>query len=615
MNDYFSQHRFPEEIKTMSYEELELLSFEVRDFLVESVSKTGGHLASNLGAVELTIALLKVFDPPKDKIIWDVGHQSYVYKLLTGRHEGFGRLRQLGGMSGFPKSCESDYDVFDTGHASNSISFAQGLAKARDLRKEEYEVISVIGDGAMSGGMAFEALNNATHIGTKQIVILNDNGMSIAPNNGGLSAYLGRIRGTKKYADLKKAIKMKLSRMPVVGPGVISGIHNTKQTIKFAVLEEGIIFEELGMKYLGPIDGHDIQELTDVLELAKEESGPVLIHINTKKGKGYSKAEENPDVCPGIGPLDPVTGKPNASSGMTYSKIFGETLTQMAAADDKVIAISAAMIDGTGLVPFQKKYPERIFDMGIAEEHAVTFAAGMAKAGLRPYVAIYSTFLQRAYDQILEDICLQGLPVVLCIDRAGAVGADGETHQGIFDLSYLSSMPGMTVLAPKDGAEFTKMLKMTETMTGPCAIRYPRGAAPQLGDAPLTELKAEKMCKGSDCVIWAVGSMVETAVKTEELLREKGISSSVYNARTVTPLDIETLKDSVGNKKLLVTLEDNVISGGFGEKINNALSQEDVRIINLGWPDCFVEHGSVSELKERYALDERSIAERIAKEL
>ena len=600
----------------MSYEELELLSFEVRDFLVESVSKTGGHLASNLGAVELTIALLRSFDPPRDKVIWDVGHQSYVYKLLTGRHEQFAHLRQLDGMSGFPKTCESDYDIFDTGHASNSISFGQGLAKARDISKEKYQVVSVIGDGAMSGGMAFEALNNMVHVGSKQIIILNDNGMSISRNNGGLSAYLGRIRGTRKYTNLNKNIKQKLGRMPVVGPRVISGIHNTKQTIKFAVLEDGMIFEELGLKYFGPIDGHNIQELTDVLDLAKEVSGPVLIHICTKKGRGYSKAEENPDVFHGIGPFDPETGNVlSSSTAPSYSKVFGDKLTEMAASNDKIIAISAAMVDGTGLRGFEKKYPQRIFDMGIAEEHAVTFAAGMAKAGMKPFVAIYSTFLQRAYDQIIEDIALQKLPVVLCIDRAGVVGADGETHQGIFDISYLSSMPEMTILAPKDGQELCRMLEYAEKAEGPCAIRYPRGQAAEINDEPFDDLTSEVLTEGKDCVIWAAGSMVETALAASEILKEQDIDAGVINARCLKPLDEGMLRRAAADHDLLITLEDNVLSGGMGEHINSILKNEDIRIINIGWPDKFIEHGSVSQLRKRYGLDEESIAERIKGEL
>lgn len=613
MNDYFAKHKFPEEIRNMSADDMELLCFEVRDFLVESVSKTGGHLASNLGSVELTIALLKVFDPPEDKIIWDVGHQSYVYKLLTGRHREFGNLRQLDGMSGFPKTCESPYDVFDTGHASNSISLGQGLAKARDLMGDSYSVVSVIGDGAMSGGMAFEALNNMMNVGAKQIVILNDNGMSISPSNSGLSAYLGRIRGTRKYANLKKNIKKRLRSVPVVGNGVITGIHNTKETIKFAVIDDGMVFEELGMKYLGPVDGHSIEDLTEVLEVAKEASGPVLIHIKTMKGKGYSKAEENPDVFHGIGPFDTVTGKPLAStSDPSYSKVFGSKICAMAEKDERIVAVSAAMIDGTGLAGFAERFPERMFDTGIAEEHAVTFAAGLAKVGLRPFVAIYSTFLQRAYDQIMEDVCLQKLPVVLCIDRAGAVGADGETHQGIFDLSYLTTMPGLTVLAPKDGAELEKMLEYAHGLDAPCAIRYPRGAAPKINDAPLEGLAPEKLAGGTDCVIWAAGSMVETALKAAKLLEERGISCAVYNARCVHPLDEEAIRASAEGRKLLVTLEDNVLSGGFGEKLDAVLLNEYIEIMNLAWPDRFIEHGSVSQLRKRYGLDEGSVAERIA---
>ena len=615
MSKYFDNHKFPDEIKIMSSEELELLTFEVRDFLIEKVSKTGGHLASNLGAVELTIALLKVFNPPEDKIIWDVGHQSYVYKLLTGRHRMFDTLRQLDGMSGFPKQCESEYDIFDTGHASNSISVGQGIAKGRDLAGDDYQVVSVIGDGAMTGGMAFEALNNMVSTDSKQIVILNDNGMSIAPNNSGLSAYLGRLRGTRKYANIKKSVKRQLGRVPVIGSGMVSGIHNTKETIKFAVIENGMVFEELGMKYFGPVDGHNIEELTEVLSLAKEAERPVIIHINTKKGRGYSKAEETPDVFHGIGPFDPDTGAVlKKSDSPSYSRVFGLKLTEMAAKDRRITAISAAMVDGTGLGTFAERYPDRTFDVGIAEEHAVDFAAGLARAGMRPFVCIYSTFLQRAYDQIIEDVCLQKLPVVFCIDRAGVVGADGETHQGVFDLSYLSSMPEMTIMAPKDGLELEKMMEEALAMETPCAIRYPRGEAPSMNDEPVEYGRSERLRSGDSCAIWAAGTMVGEALKAAELLSAQGIEAAVYNARYVKPLDEELIKKSAAETGFIVTAEDNVRSGGFGQRVASLLVNEDVKVLSFSWPDAFIEHGTTSQLFERYNLDGTSIAERIAEE-
>ncbi|MDY5606798.1 MAG: 1-deoxy-D-xylulose-5-phosphate synthase, partial [Lentihominibacter sp.] len=432
MNKYIASHVFPDELREMSYDELELLSYELRDFLVDSVSRTGGHLASNLGIVELTIALHRCFNTPEDKIVWDVGHQTYVHKILTGRMEGFENLRQLGGMSGFPKTSESEYDLFDTGHSSTSLSLGLGLAAARDMKGEDYKVVSVIGDGAMTGGIAYEALNNAGNMNTNFIVVLNDNGMSISPNTGGLSRSLGRITSTDKYIHMKTQVKKGFSKVPVIGESMISGIHNAKENIKYAVID-GILFEELGFKYIGPVDGHNIKEMCETLEHAKSIKGPVLIHAVTRKGKGYSKAEENPDVFHGIGAFDVETGKPTSKSkGESYSEVFGRKLTEMAGRDNRIVAVSAAMVSGVGLEGFRSSYPKRIFDVGIAEEHAVTFSAGMAKAGLRPYVAIYSSFLQRAYDQIIEDVCLQNLPITFCIDRAGVVGADGETHHGIF---------------------------------------------------------------------------------------------------------------------------------------------------------------------------------------
>jgi len=612
MNNYLSEHNFPEDLRTMDYDQLELLSYELRDFLIESVSKTGGHLASNLGIVELTIALHRCFDTPKDKIIWDVGHQSYVHKILTGRMKEFDSLRKFGGISGFPKTCESEYDVFDTGHSSTSISLGLGLATARDLSGDDYKVVSVIGDGAMTGGLAYEALNNAGSRNTNLIVILNDNGMSISQNTGGLSRSLERITSTDKYVHMKTTVKKGLSKVPVVGESVISGIHNAKKDIKYAVID-GILFEELGFKYIGPVDGHDIPELCQTLERAKKLSGPILVHAVTQKGKGYSQAERHPNVFHGIGAFDIDTGKPiGSSSGKSYSAVFGDKLIEMAEKDDRVIGISAAMTDGVGLECFCKKYPKRFFDVGIAEGHGVTFSAGLAKAGKRPYVAIYSSFLQRAYDQILEDVCLQNLPVTFCIDRAGVVGADGETHHGLFDLVYLRSMPGMTVFAPKDGAELEAMMEQSLQIDGPCAIRYPRGKAVDLGMPAAAEAgKSQRLKEGIDADIWAAGSMVNPALEASALLEEEGIYAGVVNIASVTPFDEEMLRTSSDTVPLIVTIEDGIVTGGVGESIRALTADCITKVVNLGWPDRFIEHGSHDELYRKYGLDAASIADTI----
>ena len=614
MSNYLSEHNFPEDLRTMDFDQLELLSYELRDFLVESVSKTGGHLASNLGIVELTIALHRCFDTPKDKIIWDVGHQSYVHKILTGRMDGFDNLRKYGGISGFPKACESEYDVFDTGHSSTSISLGLGLAAARDLRGDDYKVVSVIGDGAMTGGLAYEALNNAGSMNTNLIVVLNDNGMSISQNTGGLSSSLGRITSTDKYVHMKTTVKKGLSKVPVIGDSVISGIHNAKEDIKYAVID-GILFEELGFKYIGPVDGHDIRELCQTFQRAKGLKGPVLVHAVTQKGKGYTKAEKQPNVFHGIGAFDVETGKPVASSsGRSYSRVFGDKLIDMAYYDERIIAISAAMTDGVGLEEFSRTYPDRFFDVGIAEAHSTTFAAGLAKAGMRPYVAVYSSFLQRAYDQILEDVCLQNLPVTFCIDRAGVVGADGETHHGLFDMAYLRSMPNMTVLAPKDGPELEAMMDMSLSIDGPCAIRYPRGAAADLG-GPSAEIpgKAVRLKDGTDVDIWAAGNMAGPALEASAILEEEGFSAGVVNMASITPFDEEALNDSTENVPLIITIEDGIVTGGIGEHIKALAADGPAKVINLGWPDKFIEHGSQDELCRKYGLDKESIAEVIRK--
>lgn len=617
MSRYLKEHSFPHDLKTMDYDELELLTYEIRDFLVDNVSKTGGHLSSNLGVVELSIALHRTFDAPGDKLIWDVGHQTYIHKILTGRAERFPTLRQMGGMSGFPKSSDSPYDVFDTGHSSTSISLGLGMATARDLAGEDYDVVAVIGDGALTGGLSFEGLNNAGSRDTKMMVVLNDNGMSIAPNTGSLSKHLGRLRGSRKYISMKEHIKKNVSRLPLIGDGVVAGMQHARDYIKYAVIEDGVLFEELGLKYFGPIDGHDIREMCETFEMAREFDGPVLVHVMTRKGKGYSKAEADPGMYHGIGPFDMDTGKEKGkTAGMSYSRIFGNKLTKMAEDDTSIVAVSAAMTEGTGLETFGRKFPQRLFDVGIAEGHAVTFAAGLAKGGCRPFVAIYSTFLQRAYDQIMEDVCLQDLPVVFCIDRAGIVGADGETHHGIFDISYLQHMPNMTIMAPKDGKELEAMMEYSLTVKGPCAIRYPRGIAPELGKTnKIQKGKSHQLVRGGDAEIWALGSMAEKAVAAAELLKKKGISISVINMEFVKPPDREKLARSAEKYPLIITLEDNVLEGGAGETIKSVISGSNARIINIGWPDMFIEHGTCDELYRKYRMDAESIAERIEREL
>ncbi len=616
MNKYLENHQFPQDLKAMDYDELELLTYEIRDFLVESVSKTGGHLASNLGAVELSIALHKVFDSPKDKLIWDVGHQTYVHKILTGRASGFSGLRQLDGMSGFPKSKESPHDIFDTGHSSTSISLGLGMAVARDLNGEDYNVVSVIGDGAMTGGVAFEALNNVSSLNSKMIVILNDNEMSISKNTGGFPKYLSKLRGSGKYVSIKSQIKKNVSKVPVIGEGVVAGMKHARDSIKYAMID-GIMFEELGFKYFGPIDGHDIRELCETLELAKNYHKPVFIHVMTKKGKGYSKAEDRPDMFHGIGPFDMDTGLPLKKSSLpSYSNVFGNKLCEMADKDKRVTAVSAAMIDGTGLESFNKRFPKRMFDVGIAEGHAVTFAAGLAKAGLKPYVAVYSTFLQRAYDQIIEDVCLQELPVTFCIDRAGIVGADGETHHGIFDISYLRHIPNMTIMAPKDGDELEAMLEYSMQLDGPCAIRYPRGSAETIGKTNKIQIgKSHQLKRGTDVEIWSVGTMAKIVLEAADILKSNGISASVINVEFIKPLDKEKLEKSASKYPLIVTVEDNMVSGGFGESVKEYLKGNDLKVINVGWPDSFIEHGTADELYKKHGMDAKSIAERIIKEL
>lgn len=610
-------YQFPEDLKTMSERDLELLTYEIRDFLIEKVSKNGGHLASNLGVVELTIALHKVFESPKDKMVWDVGHQSYVHKVLTGRASCFDGLRCLNGISGFPKREESIHDMFDTGHSSNSISAAMGYAAARDLDSDDYSVIAIIGDGALTGGMAYEALNNAGSSQSKMIVVLNDNEMSISKNIGGISQHLSKLRASQTYLDFKKQLKKTLKGIPGVGEGLYNGFEHLRDSLKYAIVP-GAIFEQLGFKYFGPIDGHNIHDLVEVLSFAKMMEGPVLIHAITKKGKGYRNAETNPGKFHGIGAFDPTTGNVlTTSENLSFSTIFGNKLVQMANDHSKIVAVSAAMIDATGLGKFSQKFPDRIFDAGIAEAHAVTFAAGLAASGYRPVVAIYSTFLQRAYDQILIDVCMQNLPVIFAIDRAGNVGSDGETHHGVFDLSYLSQMPNMTVLAPKDGKELAAMMEYALTLKGPCAIRYPRGEAidctAQMG-CPAVDGTSERLQYGKDVELFAVGKMVPIALEACEKLRSRGVEAGLTNVRFIKPLDRGSILSAAEKVKKLVTLEDNILEGGYGSIVNRLLAEEgrlDVKVLNIGWPGQFIEQGSMEELFQKYGLDSESIAERV----
>ncbi|MBP3879193.1 MAG: 1-deoxy-D-xylulose-5-phosphate synthase [Lachnospiraceae bacterium] len=609
----------PQDIKKLSYDEMQILAGEIREFLIETISRTGGHLASNLGVVELTIAMYRVFDFPRDKVIWDVGHQAYTHKILSGRKEGFGALRQFGGMSGFPKRKESPFDVFDTGHSSTSISAGLGMVQARDILGEDYRVISVIGDGALTGGMAYEALNNAGGQKTNFIIILNDNNMSIAPNVGGMSTYLSELRAGEGYNQLKQNVSDSLKRVPYVGEPVVNVISRTKNTIK-QMFVPGMLFEDMGVTYLGPVDGHDIRKLTRIMREAKKIRRPVIIHVLTKKGKGYPPAEKNPEIFHGIGKFDIATGKPVKSAGQSYTGVFSDTICELASEDEKIVAVTAAMPEGTGLKAFAARYPKRFFDVGIAEQHAVTSAAGMAAAGLRPVVAVYSSFLQRAYDQILVDVCLQNLPVVFCIDRAGLVGADGETHQGIFDLTYLSSIPNMTVMAPKNCGELRDMIRFAFTLCSPVAVRYPRGKAYeglQEFAEPITYGRAEMLYEESDIALVAVGSMVSTAEHIRTKLKAKGYSCTLVNGRFIKPLDTDMIDRLAPNHNLIITLEENVKTGGFGERVTDYLKQRwpEVAVMNITLPDDYVEHGDVTKLRSVLGIDSDSIMEKIEKRL
>ncbi len=615
MLSLLKQIKGPEDIKALKEEELPELAKEIRQFLVQSLSQTGGHLASNLGVVELSIALHYVFNSPEDKIIWDVGHQAYVHKLLTGRRKGFQTLRKFGGMSGFPKRKESIHDVFETGHSSTSISSALGMAVARDLKGEKNQVIAVIGDGALTGGMAFEALNNAGRGHTHLIVILNDNEMSISKNVGGMVKYLTKLRSSRDYLRAKEGVEDALSHVPVIGEQMVHTIKRTKGKVK-SFLIENTLFEQLGVTYLGPIDGHSYEELIDILENAKEMKGPVLIHVKTKKGKGYRLAEENPSAFHGIAAFDIATGKVRkAQEAKTFSAAFGEAMCQVASEREDVVAISAAMPDGTGLLDFTKAYKKRFYDVGIAEQHGVTFAAGLAAQCIRPVVAIYSSFLQRAYDQILHDVCLQNLPVIFAIDRAGLVGEDGATHQGIYDVAFLSSMPNMHLLAPKVPQEIEGALRYALSLNAPVAIRYPRGTA-QLDTVyhhDYKDVSLKTLKSGNNKAILTYGKFVGLALETSDLLREQGSDVAVIEAPCCWPLDQEGLLKVAQEYDYLFTLEDGILLGGFGEKVFSMLLQEGQTPKGraFGYKTGIIEHGDLSSLLEKEGLTPRDISEQI----
>ncbi len=599
-------------VKNASYEELEDLSSDIREFIVNKVSKTGGHLASNLGIVELTIALHRSFDSPKDKLIFDVGHQAYVHKLLTGRAKDFDTLRQFKGLSGFPKTAESEHDVYETGHSSTSLSAALGMAAARDLSGEDYAVVAVIGDGAMTGGLAYEALNNIGSSKSKVRIILNDNGMSISHNVGGLSSYLTKLRTSENYIKTKGSVKSAVRNVPAIG----SFMKDAKNMVKSTVIDEEMSFvENLGIKYFGPVDGYNIEELCNVLKATNNIEGPTLLHVITTKGKGYEFAEKYPRKFHGVAPFNVADGNLLSSSdALTYSEVFGNKICELASRNDSVVAIAAAMGTATGLGKFWENYKDRYFDVGIAEEHAVVFAAGLAKNGYIPCVAIYSSFLQRAFDMMIEDVCLQNLHVVFCIDRAGLVGADGQTHHGQFDLSYLSMMPNMTILCPADGTQLEQMLEYAvNELDGPVAIRYPRGSA-EAKHLRIKDFKGENIClsEGQDVCILAVGNMLDTGLEVADMLRSKGFDVGIYNINHVKPFD-DKLKDI--EARLIVTIEDNSIIGGFGQACKAFFCNQDKQLLSYGIPDAFIEHGNITQLRKECGLDAETISKGVLDKL
>ena len=610
----------PDDLKKMSKEQLSILARELRKFLVQKVGKCGGHLASNLGVVELTIALLLCTDLPEDKIIWDVGHQSYVYKILTGRMHQFDHLREYGGLSGFPKRRESEYDAFNTGHSSTSLSAALGMATAFQMSGDDRTVIAVIGDGSLTGGLALEALNNASKLKRNLIIILNDNNMSISKNVGGLSSYLSGMRAGALYNDIKDGIAGKLSKIPVIGERLIRQIKKTKSGLKQLILP-GMFFENMGITYLGPLNGHDVQSMVKIIQEAKNMDHPVVIHVRTIKGKGYRPAERDPEKFHGISPFDPETGEVlSKASGRSYTSWFSEALIRAAQADPKVVAITAAMPEGTGLKAFSKAFPDRFIDVGIAEEHAVTFAAGLASSGYKPFVAIYSSFLQRAFDQVMHDVCIQNLPVIFCIDRAGLVGQDGETHQGIFDISYLSMIPNMNILAPKNAQELQDAIQFAAGFNAPLAIRYPRGTADDVAGEfrePIIYGKSEGIFLETDIAIISVGTMIKTALLVRHYLKEKGKNVTLINARFIRPFDEKLIEDLLISHKYIITMEENVITGGYGMSVLRHVNtlNSDVKVIPIALPNMYVEQGDVNIQKHECGIDVESICARLDREL
>ena len=619
-NNLLDKINSPADVKKLSDEQLKQLAAEIRQLLIKVISHTGGHLAPNLGVVELTLALHKVFTTPQDKLVFDVGHQAYIHKIITGRREQFPTLRQYGGLSGFPKRCESEHDAFGTGHSSTSISAALGMAAARDLQGEDYNVVAIIGDGSMTGGMAFEALNNAGTLHKKMVVVLNDNEMSISKNVGAMSDYLYHLRTGETYNKIKNDIEGWLKNMEF-GTDVLKAIRRLKGSVKYLMVPTSI-FEELGFTYLGPVDGHDIHGLIEVLQAAKKIDGPVMVHVLTKKGKGYKPAEESPNKFHGTGPFEIATGKKitNPAAPISYTEVFGKTITELADSDKKVVGLTAAMPDGTGLNIFAQAHPDRFFDVGIAEQHAVTAAAGMAAAGMKPVTAIYSTFMQRAYDSILHDICMQKLHVTMCLDRAGLVGDDGYTHHGVFDYAYLRSIPNMTIMAPKDENELRHMLKTALSFNGPISVRYPRGSGVGVDiTEPMHELpigKAEVLREGKELCFWAIGSMVQSAVQAADKLKEQGINAGVVNIRFAKPLDKELLIEHAKRYGKIVTLEEGVLAGGVGSEVLEILDDagllQQCAVLRLGIPDEFVTHGDKKLLFRDLGLDTDAIVQKAA---
>ncbi len=604
----------PEDLKKLNIKEKEQLASEIRNYLIDVVSENGGHLASNLGVVELTIALNSIFDFSKDKIVWDVGHQTYVYKILTGRKEQLKSIRKLNGIAGFPKTNESEYDHFNTGHSSTSISAAMGMAKARDIKKESHYVMAVIGDGALTGGMALEALNHVGSSKTKVLIILNDNEMSISKNIGGINMLLSKLRSRKSYTESNKTWKKVIRKIPIIGKKTVKIIQRTKQSIKQLIIPK-MFFEDIGFKYLGPVDGHNIEDLEILLDRAKDLDEPVIIHVLTKKGKGYKYAEENPDRFHAISSFNKEDGMTKSKKAKDYSAVFGENLIKMAEKNSKIVAVTAAMKDGTGLAEFANKYPDRFFDVGIAEQHAITFAAGLAKEGMVPFIPIYSSFYQRAYDQVIHDVAMQNLPVIMCVDRSGIVGADGETHQGIFDMSFFKIVPNLTIVVPKNFDELESMMKFAETLNKPIVIRYPRGGESKQVFNKNEEIilgEPEVLQEGKDVIIIAIGNQVAKAMMVAARLKKIHIEAEVINVRFLKPLNEEKISKLISRIKFVITIEDSTIIGGLGSTIEDIIVKnnlEGIRLKSFAYPDVYVEHGSVEELEKLYKIDEETIYE------